>query len=81
MINLMLEDADKRCLKQSFWIINETTRAESNESLERVILEKTHNEHWILMKSTVTLKCIISFAVNLSDSYLEVFKFLGQGAI
>ena len=42
---MMLKAADERYLKQSFWIINETTRAESNESLELVILEKTNNEY------------------------------------
>lgn len=42
---MMLNAADKRYLKRSFGIINETTRAESNDSLELVILEKPSNEH------------------------------------
>lgn len=44
-VSMMLKDAGKRCLKQSFWITNETTRAESSDAVELVILEKTKNEY------------------------------------
>lgn len=44
-MSMTLIDADKSFFKRSFWIIIETTREESNDSVELVIFEKTNSEY------------------------------------